>query len=116
MSLEKRVFFVGDWRISAPEGIARRDGESVRLEPKAVEVLTFLASRPGEVISRAELEASVWPGAVVGYEAVTKTIIKLRKALGDRAREPQYIETIPKRGYQLIAEVRQAEQSVAQPS
>lgn len=88
MSLEKRVFFVGDWRISAPEGIARRDGESVRLEPKAVEVLTFLASRPGEVISRTELEASVWPGAVVGYEAVTKTIIKLRKALGDSAREP----------------------------
>jgi TolB-like protein/DNA-binding winged helix-turn-helix (wHTH) protein/Tfp pilus assembly protein PilF len=115
MPLENRIFFVGDWRISPREGIASRDGQSVRLEPKAVEVLTFLASRPGEVVSRAELEESVWRGAVVGYEAVTKTIIKLRKALGDSAREPRYIETIPKRGYQLIAEVRQAEQPEASP-
>jgi adenylate cyclase len=115
MSPDNRVFFIGDWRISVPEGAACRDGETVRLEPKAVEVLAFLASRPGQVVSRAELEASVWPGAVVGYEAVTKTIIKLRKALGDSAREPRYIETIPKRGYQLIAEVRQAH-TVPQPT
>ena len=115
MSSENRVFFVGEWRISTGEGVASRDGESVRLEPKAVEVLNYLASRPGEVVSRAELEASVWPGAVVGYEAVTKTIIKLRKALGDSPRKPRYIETIPKRGYQLIAEVRQVEQPVAEP-
>ena len=117
MSPENRIFFVGDWRISAREGVASRgDSESVRLEPKAVEVLTYLASRPGEVVSRAELEDSVWPGALVGYEAVTKTIIKLRKALGDNAREPRYIETIPKRGYQLIAEVRQAGRPPGQSS
>jgi TolB-like protein/DNA-binding winged helix-turn-helix (wHTH) protein/Tfp pilus assembly protein PilF len=115
MSSGNGVLLVGEWRIDAQAGAASRDDESVRLEPKAVEVLSYLASRPGEVVSRAELEASVWPGAVVGYEAVTKTIIKLRKALGDSAREPRYIETIPKRGYRLIAEVGVVEQALAEP-
>ncbi|MCP5429044.1 MAG: winged helix-turn-helix domain-containing protein [Chromatiaceae bacterium] len=68
-------------------------------------MLVYLASRPGEVVSRDDLERIVWHGAIVGYDAVTSTVIKLRKALGDSAREPRYIATIPKRGYQLIASV-----------
>ena len=66
---------------------------------------------PAEMIGREELLSAVWPGVVVGDDALTQAIIKLRKALGDDAQEPRYIETIPKRGYRLIAPV----QAVADP-
>ncbi len=77
----------------------------MRLEPKAVELLGFLAQRAGEVVSREELLAALWPGVVVGDNALTQVVTKLRKALGDTAREPHYIEAISKRGYRLIAPV-----------
>ncbi len=96
---------VGAWWIEPDSGQLVSGDETVRVEPKAMEVLVYLASRPGEVISREDLEHHVWRGALVGYDAVTNTIIKLRKALGDNAREPRYIVTVPKRGYRLVAPV-----------
>ena len=96
-------FFIDGWCVSPAEGLLTRGSESVRLEPKAMEVLVYFASRPNEVITREELERDVWLGALVGYDAVTNTIIKLRKALQDSARDPRFIATVPKRGYQLIA-------------
>jgi len=98
-------FFIDDWRVSPPEGLLTRGDKIVRLEPKAMEVLVYFASRPSEVITREELERDVWHGAEVGYDAVTNTVIKLRKALQDDARQPRFIATIPKMGYQLIAPV-----------
>jgi adenylate cyclase len=98
-----KVFFIDKWQVSPLEGLLTRGSETVRLEPKAMEVLVYFASRPGEVITRHELERDVWHGALVGYDAVTNTVIKLRKALQDSAREPRFIVTIPKKGYQLIA-------------
>ena len=83
-----------------------RNGAEVHLEPKAMDVLLLLAGRAGEVLSREELLATVWSGSVVGDDTLTQAVIKLRKALGDDSRSPAYIETISKRGYRLIAEVR----------
>src|SRR5262245_4698796 len=71
-----------------------------------MEVLMALAGRPGQAMTREELLSAVWPGVVVGDEALTQTIIKLRRALGDNPRSPSYIETLSKRGYRLIAPVR----------
>ena len=102
---DQTVFYVGEWRVSPKEDALYREGRTVRIEPRAMEVLAYLASRPGEVVLRADLEAAVWTGMVVSDDAVTSTIIKLRKALGDSARNPSFIATIPKRGYQLIAPV-----------
>lgn len=99
------TFNVGDWRVSPDEGVITLGSESVRLEPKVMEVLLYLASRPGDVVTRTDLEKEVWHGGLVGYDAVTSSVIKLRKALGDNARQPSYIATVPKRGYQLIAPV-----------
>jgi len=96
-------FIIDDWRVSPEEGLLRRADEVKRLEPKVMEVLVYLAGQAGRVVTREELEREVWRGAVIGYDAVTKTVIKLRKALGDDAREPRYIATIPKKGYQLIS-------------
>lgn len=96
---------IGDWCVNAAANELTRDGEIVRIEPKAMEVLLFLADRAGQVVSREDLLAALWLGAVVGDDALTQAVIKLRKALGDTARSPRYIETISKRGYRLNARV-----------
>jgi len=70
-----------------------------------MQVLVFLANHPDEVISRQELEEDIWRGTIVSYDAITNTVIKLRKAFGDSSKNPSVIETIPKTGYRLIADV-----------
>ena len=102
--LGKRTL-IGDWSVEPTLDALQRGSETVRLEPKAMELLVVLASRPGEVVSREELLSAVWPGVVVGDEALSQVVTKLRKALGDDVRAPTYIETISKRGYRLIAAV-----------
>ena len=102
----KENFLVGDWRVFPPEGVLTRGEEIVRLEPKAMEVLVYLIMHTGEVVTRDDIEREVWHGAVIGYDAVTNAVIKLRKAFGDDTRQPAYIATIPKRGYRLLAPVR----------
>lgn len=99
---------VGDWRLEAGTGELHRGGTSVRVEPKVAEVLIHLARRAGQVVSRDELLAAVWPGVLVGDDALTQAIIKLRKALGDEPRRPTYIETLSKRGYRLMVPVSRA--------
>lgn len=93
------------WADPTTNELRQAGGEAVRIEPKAMEVLMALAVRSGEVVSRERLLAEVWGGVVVGDEALTQCIIKLRRALGDSPKAPAYIETISKRGYRLIAAV-----------
>ena len=93
-----------------------RDGEEVRWEPKVMSVLVYLARHRGQVVSRSDLESGVWTGMVVGYDAVTNAIIKLRRALGDDSRAPRIIETISKQGYRLIADVRPVDEPVMERS
>jgi adenylate cyclase len=102
---------IGDWSVEPALDALRRGGDVVRLEPKAMELLVYLASRPGQVVSREELLSAVWPGVVVGDEALSQAVTKLRRALGDDVRAPTYIETISKRGYRLIARVSALEEA-----
>jgi adenylate cyclase len=99
------AFSVAGWVVDPATSRVSRDGETLQLEPKIMEVLEYLARRPGRVVSRTELEATVWNGRVVSYDAVTNAIIKLRKAFDDDARHPRFIETLSKRGYRLMAPV-----------
>src|SRR5688572_28400169 len=96
---------VGDWTVDPATNELRRGGEATRIEPKAMDVLRVLAERAGTVVTREELFQAAWPGMVVGDEALSQTITKLRRALGDDPRSPRYIETISKRGYRLTATV-----------
>jgi DNA-binding winged helix-turn-helix (wHTH) protein/TolB-like protein/Tfp pilus assembly protein PilF len=112
---ERRRFRIGEWSADPETNELSRGIEAVRIEPKAMDVLMLLADRVGRVVSREELLDAVWPGVVVGDEAITQSIIKLRKALGDDSRSPSYIETIAKRGYRLIAPVQQIEAVKAIP-
>ncbi|NNF96576.1 MAG: tetratricopeptide repeat protein, partial [Halobacteria archaeon] len=100
-------FQVADWEIDPASGRIQRDGTTHKLEPRVMALLVVLAEHPGVVLSREELEARVWSGMVVGYDALSSAIIKLRKALGDDPHHPQFIETISKKGYRLIAPVQE---------
>src|SRR5688572_17141414 len=100
--------WVGEWRVSPDLNQIARGDVVTRLEPKAMALLLYLARRPQQVASREELLAAAWPGLGVGDNALTQVVIKLRKALGDTAREPTYVQSIAKKGYRLIAEVRRS--------
>jgi TolB-like protein/DNA-binding winged helix-turn-helix (wHTH) protein/Flp pilus assembly protein TadD len=101
----KDSFVINDWHVSPAEGLIEKGNTVVRLEPKVMEVLAYLASRQGDVVTRDDIEKDVWRGALISYDAITSTVIKIRKAFDDDARNPSIIATIPKRGYQLIAPV-----------
>jgi DNA-binding winged helix-turn-helix (wHTH) protein/TolB-like protein len=103
---------VGEWLVDPATNELRQGDRVVRLEPKPMDVLMRLAARPGEVVSREELLADVWPGVVVVDEALTQSIARLRRALG----EGNYIETIAKRGYRLTAPVATQEPQTLSPS
>ena len=101
-------FFVGDWYVNPSICRIRHGGKVVKLEPRVMQVLEFLAQNPNQVVSRSELEKEVWMGRSVGYEALGRTVGLLRKSLGDDSKHPSYIETLSKKGYRLIAPVRRA--------
>jgi serine/threonine-protein kinase len=95
--------------------ISRR-GTTVHLEPKVMEVLACLAQQAGQTVSKGTLFESVWRGTVVTDDVLTRCIVELRRAFDDDAREPRIIQTIPKRGYRLIAPVTAAATVVPTPS
>jgi TolB-like protein len=80
----------------------------VRLTPKALALLSFIAERPAEVITKEELFAAVWPETTVGDAALVSCIQELRRALRDDARRPRYIETLHRRGYRFIGKTTSA--------
>lgn len=98
-------FRVGEWLVESELHRIERDEEIVPLEPRIMHVLVCLARRAGQVATRDTLLDEVWGDVTVQEEALTHAISRLRRAFGDRARSAQYIETIPKRGYRLIAPV-----------
>ena len=100
-------FWVGRWRVEpARNRISSREGEERRLEPQLASLLRFFAARRGEVVTKDEILEGVWGTRSVADSALTRAIAELRRGLGDEAHNPSYIETIPKRGYRLLAEVR----------
>jgi TolB-like protein/DNA-binding winged helix-turn-helix (wHTH) protein/Flp pilus assembly protein TadD len=99
------AFQIDDWVIDPSTSRMVRGKETVKLEPKVMDLLVYLAERPGKLVARGEIEDTVWAGVIVGYDTVTGAIQKLRKAFGDDARNPRVIETVPKKGYRLLAPV-----------
>lgn len=99
-------FSLGNWIVRPNRDCIEQDGHVVRLAPKAMAVLLCLARASGDVVSRQDLFDSVWPGCEVTDDALTQRIGELRKALGDSARNPEFIETIPKVGFRLVQPAR----------
>lgn len=109
-----RRFVVGDWTVDPPLGRIVHGHEEVRLEPRTMDVLVYLAEHAGQTISRNQLEENLWAGTVVGYDALSVAISKLRKAFRDDSKQARYIETLSKKGYRLIAPVSFADTAIAE--
>lgn len=98
-------FTVGDWWVEPEAGTLSRNGDVVRLRPLQMSLLMFLASSAGRVITKEQLFAQVWQGAVVEDGALPRCVSELRRLLGDDAQHPSYIATVPRKGYRLVAAV-----------
>ena len=98
---DQRYRFAGGWVDPSRNLLAIGDRREV-LEPRRIEVLVYLISQAGRVVSKEELRREVWEGRTVSVEALVGTIYELRKTLGDNPRQPTYIETVRKRGYRWI--------------
>src|SRR5215469_11411519 len=101
----KTGFRVGGWLVNPAMGEISRDGETVRLEARAMLLLECLAERVGEVVSIEELLDRVWPGVIVSPDSVYQAVASLRRQLGDDPKQPAYIETVPRLGYRMVATV-----------
>jgi TolB-like protein len=88
-------------------------GRNVHLTPKALALLSFIADRPGEVVTKDQLFGAVWPEVNVGDAALVTCIQELRRALKDDARRPRYIETLHRRGYRFVGKMAVAAPTVA---
>ena len=95
----------GPFELDVRSGELRSHERVVTLTAQPLAVLLALVERPGQLVSRDELRARLWPdGTSVDYEHGLNTAVRrLREALGDSADEPRYIETLPRRGYRLLA-------------
>lgn len=96
---------IGDWRVNPATGQLSKNGETVRLEARTLRLLMYLANRAGETVSIEELLDQVWSGVVVTQDSVYQAVTSLRRLLGDDARQPAYIATVPRLGYRLVASV-----------
>jgi DNA-binding winged helix-turn-helix (wHTH) protein len=84
----------------------RKHGMHIRLEEKSFQILEMLLVDAGQVVTRKALRERLWPNTVVGYDHGLNTAVnKLRDLLGDSARSPRFVETLPRIGYRFIASV-----------
>ena len=96
-------FQVGEWLVEPDLDRISRGSEQYGLRPRVTELLVCLADRAGELATKQHLIDNVWHTEFVTVNALTQLIAELRSALGDDAKKPRYVETIPRRGYRLIA-------------
>jgi TolB-like protein/DNA-binding winged helix-turn-helix (wHTH) protein/Tfp pilus assembly protein PilF len=102
-------FRIGLWLVQPQLNILRGNGETKHVEPKAMQVLTYLAEHFDQVVTKDRIMSAVWADTFVTDDVLTRCISELRKALQDDAKNPQFIETIPRSGYRLIAKMNDAE-------
>ena len=100
-----QAFVTGQWTVIPSRNLLARGNEEIHVEPRVMDTLVYLSERPGLVVSKDELAEDVWQNRPVTDDVLTVTISALRKALGDDARRPEYIETVPRRGYRWVAPV-----------
>ena len=117
-SPDRTVLKFGPFELDAANEQLRKSGSTLKLPPQPFKVLSYLANHAGQLVTRQDLRDHVWdPATVVDFEQGLNHCIKqIRLALDDDADRPQFIETVPKRGYRFIAEVRDTAVPVAQSS
>jgi Tol biopolymer transport system component/DNA-binding winged helix-turn-helix (wHTH) protein len=97
----------GEFSVDRDQKVLLRNDSPVPLAPKVFDTLLILVDDSGRIVTKEELMSRLWPDTFVEESNLTFNIQQLRKALGDNARQPRFIETVPRRGYRFIAEVNQ---------
>lgn len=101
-----RSFCFGPFVLVPERQLLLRGDTTVRIGGRALDLLTALVERPGEVVTKAELMARVWPSTFVEEANLKVNMSALRQVLGERVDEPNYIATVPGRGYRFVAPVQ----------
>jgi len=107
----------GVFELDLRSGELRKHGLRVRLQEQPFRLLEMLLEHPGEVVTREELQKRLWPAdTFVDFDhGLNKAINKIREALGDSAESPRFVETVSRRGYRFLAEVKDSEVPVRNP-
>jgi TolB-like protein/DNA-binding winged helix-turn-helix (wHTH) protein len=114
---DARSFEFGGFRLDAAQrSLFDPQGSQVPLPSRAFDVLLFMVARPGELLDKAAILKAVWPTTVVEEGNLSQCVFALRKAFGDTATEPHFIATVPGRGYQFVAQVRETAAVIAPPA
>jgi Tol biopolymer transport system component/DNA-binding winged helix-turn-helix (wHTH) protein len=105
-----RLVQFGTFEVDLQTGELRKAGQKLKLTGQPFQVLAILLERPGEVVTREELQKRLWPDTFVDVDHNLNTAInKIREVLGDSAENPSFVETLPRRGYRFIAPLDNAE-------
>ena len=104
-----QVVRFGLFEVDLQTGEIRKGGRNVNLQEQPFQVLAILVERPGELVTREELQEKLWPAETVDFDSgLNKAVKKLREALDDSADNPRFVQTLPRRGYRFIAPVERA--------
>src|SRR2546428_6746095 len=100
----------GPFEYNDRSGDLSKYGTHIRLQGKPLQILSLLVNRPGQIISRDELQRHLWEGTTFGdfEQGLNSAVNKLRQTLGDSADQPRYVETLPGQGYRFVAPVQRA--------
>ena len=100
-----RMIQFGIFEVDLRAGELRRNGSRVKLQEQPLQILTLLLERPGEVVTREELQSRLWPAdTFVDFDhSLNAAVRRLRDALGDSAENPRFVETVARRGYRFLA-------------
>jgi TolB-like protein/DNA-binding winged helix-turn-helix (wHTH) protein/Tfp pilus assembly protein PilF len=102
-----QLYEFGPFRLDAGERLLSREGETVPLAPKTFDVLLAFVKQPGHLLDKEVLLKTVWPDSFVEENNLTDNIFRLRKALGEGENGQKFIETVPRRGYRFVADVKE---------
>ena len=103
--LRSAPFKIADVTVNISQNSLQRDGKTYTLQPKVLELLVLLCEAQGETVSKDALIAALWPDTVVGPDSLANSMARLRKALGDDAKAPRFIQTVQRKGYRWLQPV-----------
>src|ERR1700733_4662725 len=96
----------GVFEADVQTGELTKHGKRIRLQEQPFQLLSALLEKPGDVVTREELQARLWPKTIVDFDhGLNKAISKIREALGDSSEHPRFVETVARRGYRFLADV-----------
>src|SRR6266704_2447894 len=114
MSLAINHFYkFGEFIVDGDQKVLLRNDSPLPLAPKVFDTLLILVDSGGRIVEKEQLMSRLWPDSFVEESNLTFNIQQLRKALGDSARQPRFIETVARRGYRFIAEVKENSPDIA---